>query len=164
VLHIFLIVLMVVQLTFIRVDSNIIDLTLNIRRKVLLGLLSAALSIGLAWLLVARYDLGITGVAAGFIAGRAIQSVSYPLMIGRILTIPTSAQVAAMLRPGLVTAGLFGAAAALSTVFTVGTWAGLIAASAFTGVVLVVAAVFGGLSEVQRRWLLGRARRVIRLK
>ncbi len=34
-----LIVLMVVQLTFIRVDSNIIDLTLNIRRKVLLGLL-----------------------------------------------------------------------------------------------------------------------------
>ena len=45
-----------------------------------------------------------------------------------------------------------------------GGWS-LVAASAFTGVVLVVAAVFGGLSEVQRRrWLLGRARRVIRLK
>ena len=164
VLPTFLIVLMVVQLTFIRVDSNIIDLTLNIRRKVLLGLLSAALSIGLAWLLVEHYDLGITGLAIGFIAGRAVQSISYPLMIGRILSIPTSAQVAAMLRPGLVTAGLFGAAAALSTVFSVGSWVGLVTASAFTGVVLVVAAVFGGLSEVQRRWLLGRARRVIRLK
>lgn len=159
-----LIVLMVVQLTFIRVDSNIIDLTLNIRRKVLLGLLSAALSIGLAWLLVERYELGITGLAAGFIAGRAVQSVSYPLMIGRILTISTSSQVAAMLRPGLVTAALFATAAALSTIFTVGTWVGLVAASAVTGVLLVVAAVFGGLSEVQRRWLLGRARRVIRLK
>ena len=159
-----LIVLMVVQLTFIRVDSNIIDLTLNIRRKVLLGLLSAALSIGLGWLLVKRYDLGITGVAAGFIAGRAVQSITYPLMIGRILTIPTSAQVAAMIRPGLVMAALFTTAAALSTIFTVGTWVGLIAASAVTGVVLVAVAVFGGLSEVQRRWLLGRARRVIRLK
>ena len=159
-----LIVLMVVQLTFIRVDSNIIDLTLNIRRKVLLGLLSAALSIGFAWLLVDRYELGITGMAIGFIAGRAVQSVSYPLMVGRILTIPTSAQVAAMLRPGFVTVGLFGAAAALSTVLAVGTWVGLVAASALTGVVLAAAAVFGGLSEVQRRWLLGRARRVIRLK
>jgi O-antigen/teichoic acid export membrane protein len=159
-----LIVLMVLQLTFIRVDSNIIDLTLNIRRKVLLGLLSAALSIGFAWFLVARLDLGIAGVAAGFIAGRAVQSVTYPLMIGRILTIPTSAQVAAIVRAGLVTAGLFGAAAALGPAVTVGTWVSLVVASALSGVVLVAAAVFGGLSEVQRRWLLSRARRVIRLK
>ncbi len=159
-----LIVLMILQLTFIRVDANIIDLTLNIRRKVLLGLLSAALSIGFAWFLVARLDLGIGGVAAGFIAGRAVQSVTYPLMIGRILAIPTSAQVVAMLRAGLVTAGLFGAAAALGSVVTVGTWVSLVVASALSGVVLVAAAVFGGLSEVQRRWLLSRARRVIRLR
>ena len=103
-----LIVVMILQLTLIRVDSNIIDLTLNIRRKVLLGLLSAGLSVGFAWVLVARFDLGISGLAAGFIAGRAIQSVTYPMMIGRILSIPTSAQVVALLRAGVVTAALFG--------------------------------------------------------
>ena len=159
-----LIVVMVLQLTLIRVDSNIIDLTLNIRRKVLLGLLSAALSIGFGWFLVAQLDLGITGVAAGFIAGRAVQSVTYPLIIGRILTIRTSTQFAAMLRAGFVTAGLFGAAAALGRVVAVETWVGLVVVSALSGLVLVTLAVFGGLSENQRRWLLSRARRVIRLK
>lgn len=159
-----LIVLMVLQLTLIRVDSNIIDLTLNIRRKVLLGLLSAALSVGFAWFLVARLDLGIPGVAIGFIAGRAVQSVTYPLMIGRILTIPTSAQVSASLRAGLVTAGLFGAAAALGRVLAVETWAGLVLASALSGLILVALAVLGGLSETQRRWLWSRALRVIRLR
>ena len=97
----FLIVLMVVQLTFIRVDSNIIDLTLNIRRKVLLGLLSGGLCPsawrGCWW---SATTSASWVVAIGFIAGRAVQSISYPLMIGRILTIPTSAQVAAMLRAG----------------------------------------------------------------
>jgi O-antigen/teichoic acid export membrane protein len=159
-----LIVLMILQLTLIRVDSNIIDLTLNVRRKVLLGLLSVVLSVGFAWFLVARLDLGIAGVAAGFIAGRAVQSVTYPLIIGRILTIPTSAQLAAMIRPGLVTAGLLGAAAALSRVVAVHTWPGLIAASAVSGVLLLAIAVLGGLSDVQRRWLWSRAKRVIRLR
>ena len=159
-----LIVLMVLQLTLIRVDSNIIDLTLNIRRKVLLGVLSAALSMGFAWFLVARLDLGIAGVAAGFIAGRAVQSVTYPLMIGRILTIPTSTQIAALLRAGIVTAGLFGAAAAVGGVVAVETLVDLVVVSALSGLVLVALAVFGGLSENQRRWLLSRARRVIRLR
>jgi O-antigen/teichoic acid export membrane protein len=159
-----LIVLMILQLTLIRVDSNIIDLTLNVRRKVLLGLLSVILSVGFAWFLVARLDLGIAGVAAGFIAGRAVQSVTYPLIIGRILTIPTSRQLAAMVRPGLVTAGLLGGAAALSRVMTVHTWVALVAASAVSGVLLLAIAVAGGLSEAQRRWLLSRAKRVIRLR
>ena len=159
-----LIVLMILQLTLIRVDSNIIDLTLNIRRKVLLGLLSAVLSVGFAWFLVAQLDLGIAGVAAGFIAGRAVQSFTYPLMIGRILTIPTFAQVAAVVRAGLVTAGLFGGAAVLGRVVAVENWVALVAASAVSGVVLAALAILGGLSAGQRRWLWSRAQRVIRLR
>jgi O-antigen/teichoic acid export membrane protein len=159
-----LIVLMVLQLTLIRVDSNIIDLTLNIRRKVLLGLLSATLSVVFAWFLVAQLDLGITGVAIGFIAGRAVQSVTYPLMIGRILMIPTASQVAALLRAGLVTLGLLASAAALGRVLAVGTWAGLLFASLLSGLVLVALAFLGGLSRTQRRRLWSRTRRVIRLR
>ncbi len=159
-----LIVVMILQLTLIRVDSNIIDLTLNIRRKVLLGVVSAGLSVLFAWVLVARFDLGISGLAAGFIAGRTIQSVTYPMMIGRILSIPTSAQVVALLRAGVVTAALFAVAAALSTVVGVGSWPALVAAAAVSGIVLTAIAVFVGLSARQRRWLVGRARRVIRFR
>jgi hypothetical protein len=55
-----LIVVMVLQFALIRNDSNIIDLTLNVRRKVLLGLGSAILCVGLSWFLVAR-GWGIVG-------------------------------------------------------------------------------------------------------
>ena len=79
-----LIVLMVLQFSLIRVDSNIIDLTLNLRTKVLLGLFSAALSVALAWVLVSHFQLGIPGVVIGFMAGRAVQSFTYPVMVGRI--------------------------------------------------------------------------------
>ena len=159
-----LIVVMILQLTLIRVDSNIIDLTLNIRRKVLLGVISAGLSVVFAWVLVARFNLGISGLAAGFIAGRAIQSVTYPLMIGRILSIPSSQQVAALLRAGVVTVALFAAAGALSTVIGVRSWVGLAGAACLSGIVLVAVAVFAGLSGHQRRWLMGRARRVMSLR
>ena len=42
-----MIVLMALQFALIRTDANIIDLTLNLRRKVLLGAFSSALSVGL---------------------------------------------------------------------------------------------------------------------
>ena len=57
---------MIVQLTLIRVDSNIIDLTLNLRWKVLLGLVSAGLSVAFAWVLVSRFDMGIAGGWKGY--------------------------------------------------------------------------------------------------
>ena len=61
-----LIVVMVTQLTLIRNDANIIDLTLNIRRKVLLGVLSVALSLALAalldWLLADRHYRDVSGL------------------------------------------------------------------------------------------------------
>lgn len=160
----FLIVVMVLQYTIIRVDSNIIDLTLNIRRKVLLGLLSAGLSVGFAWVLVAEFDMGIAGVAIGFIAGRAVQSVTYPLMIGRILAIPTTDQLRGLVRGGLSSAAVFAGAAALSTVVGAHTWIGLLLGAGISGIVLLAMAVFTGLSGTQRRWLWSRARRVVRLR
>ena len=82
-----MIMLMVLQFGLIRTDANIIDLTLNLRMKVLLGAISAVASVGLAWLFVGPMDLGIIGLVLGFIGGRTIQSIGYPLMIGRLLEI-----------------------------------------------------------------------------
>jgi O-antigen/teichoic acid export membrane protein len=157
------IVLMVLQYTVIRVDSNIIDLTLNIRRKVLLGLLAAGLSVAFAWILV-EAGLGISGVAIGFILGRSIQSVAYPLMIGRILDIPLATQLRGLARGGLASAGLFLVAALLSRNLFVHHWITLILGAGVSGLVLLAVAFFTGLSPTQRRWLWTRGRRVLSLR
>ncbi len=105
--------------------------------------------------------MGIAGVALGFIAGRAVQSVTYPLMIGRILEIPTTDQLRGLVRGGLSSAAIFAAAAALSTVVGAHTWIGFLLGAGISGIVLLAMAVFTGLSSTQRRWLWSRARRVV---
>ncbi len=161
---VFLIALMVLQLSLIRVDSNIIDLTLELRWKVLLGLLAAGLSVLLAWVFVSFFDLGIAGVVVGFMMGRTVQSIAYPVMIGRILDIPAQAQLKGMIRPALTTICVFAMAAALGTVATVTTWIGLVLAGGVTIVGASSVAVFLGLSRTPRRQLWARVRRMAKLK
>ncbi len=62
-----LIVIVVVQFVLIRNDAGIIDLTLRLQRKVLLGAVSVMVSIVAAAVLV-KY-LGIVGLCLGFILG-----------------------------------------------------------------------------------------------
>lgn len=161
---VFLIVLMVLQLTLIRVDSNIIDLTLELRWKVLLGLLAASISVVLAWVLVSTFGLGIGGLVAGFIIGRTVQSIAYPVMIGRILSLPLRAQLRGMIRPGSTTLCLFAAAAALSTVLTASTWVELLLAGGVTILGASSFAMFLGLPRSLRRQLRDRVRRVAKLR
>ena len=159
-----LIVVMVVQLTLIRVDSNIIDLTLDIRRKVLLGVVAAGTSVVLAWLLVGRAQLGIAGVAIGFMAGRVVQSLTYPAMIGRILALPRGVQVRGFARGALATGLLLGGAALLGRELHARSWAALVLGAGASGVVLIALAFVLGLSAGLRRRLWVRARRVGRLR
>ncbi|MDP9302327.1 MAG: lipopolysaccharide biosynthesis protein [Actinomycetota bacterium] len=161
---VFLIVLMVLQLTLIRVDSNIIDLTLELRWKVLLGLLAAGISVAIAWVLVSNFGLGIAGLVAGFMIGRTVQSIAYPVMIGRILGIPLQTQLKGAIRPGLTTACLLGVATALSAVVTASTWVGLVLAGGVSIVGASSFAFFLGLPRGQRRQLWDRVRRVAKLR
>ncbi len=158
-----MIMLMVLQFALIRTDANIIDLTLNLRRKVLLGTASAALSVGLAWFFLSVLDMGIVGLAIGFIIGRAMQSIAYPLMIGRVLGTPPLAQVRAIVRPGLATAGLFVGASVLSTVIHAGTWGSLVVVGTGTACIVTLAAMYLGLSPGPRALVWKRLRRVARL-
>ena len=86
-----LICVMVLQFVLIRVDSNVIDVTLQVRAKVLLGLMSAALVVGLGVLLVGVAELGIPGIVAAMILGRAPLSIAYPVLIARLLRMRTRA-------------------------------------------------------------------------
>jgi len=158
-----LIVVMVLQFALIRNDSNIIDLTLNIRRKTLLGVASAGASVALSWFLI-RQGLGIAGLAVGFIGGRALLTVAYPWMVGRQLGISPSQQLRALIRPGLVTAALFGPCALLGAAEGTGSWFWLFTRVAGSFLVVAPLAFLGGLSASQRRQLWNRARRIARLR
>jgi O-antigen/teichoic acid export membrane protein len=158
-----MVMLMVLQFALIRTDANIIDLTLNLRRKVLLGTVSAALSVGLAWLFLGPLDMGLIGLVLGFIVGRTIQSVSYPLMIGRLLGIPLERQLKGVVRPGLATAALFAGASILSTSAHAGSWPALVLSVGITAGVIALLAFFAGLPAGTRALLWQRFRRVVRL-
>ena len=156
-----LIVLMIVQFAFIRNDSSIIDLTLQLRGKVLLGLLSAGVSIAVAVLLIRTWDMGISGLALGFIAGRSIVSVAYPWSVCRALGITPGGQVKGALRPLAFSAALYAGALALAPHADVHSWTVLAAAGAASLAVFGAGALFLGLSAAQRARLSGRARQVL---
>jgi O-antigen/teichoic acid export membrane protein len=162
-----LIMVMVTQFVLIRNDANIIDLTLNLRHKVLIGALSATLSLAVASVLISYFDAGITGLCLGFIVGRSILSLGYPLMVGRFLRVSLASQLKGTLRPGFATVLLFslalklGGLLAASVRFAVSEWAGLILSGGMTLGVVFVLAFYVGLSGDQRRLVLRRVRMVM---
>ena len=157
-----LLMAMVAQFVMIRTDANIIDLTLNLRMKVLIGFLSAALSAAAAAYAVGILGLGAVGVCLGFIAGRSILSIGYPVLVGRTLGVSLGEQLRATLRPGAVTALIFGLSAIGSRTVAVGSWWILAPCVAVTLPVATLAAFQLGLAPAQRQQVLKRLRRAMR--
>jgi hypothetical protein len=161
-----LIILAAMQLAFLRSDGNIIDLTLRMSQKVLLGLLSVTVSIVAASVLVGYYNLGIVGLCLGIMAGRLIVNVGYPMLITRFFGIPLSSRFGRALRPALVTFLLFAlafavdASASLSTRAGLAGWMFFLLAAALTGIGILIISFFAGLSNGQRHSILRRVRAV----
>jgi O-antigen/teichoic acid export membrane protein len=156
-----LICVMVLQFALIRVDSNVIDVTLHVRAKVVLGLASAGLAVALGVLLVGPVDLGIAGLVTAFILGRAPLTVAYPLLVARLLRLPNAVRLGAVWRPALITVGVFACSVWIrAQVPTIG-WFPLVALGSMTGMVCLVVAYAGGLSPVQRRRVRTRVLRVV---
>ncbi len=117
-----LIVVVVFQFVFIRNDANVIDLTLHLNNKVILGAISVAISILAACILVYFFKMGIIGVSLGIILGRLLLSVAYPILIGHNLHIEFLSQLKAIIRPGLVAASLFVVATILDSYLPTDEW------------------------------------------
>jgi O-antigen/teichoic acid export membrane protein len=154
-----LIVSAVAQFVFIRNDANIIDLTLDLRRKVLVGLLSAGLSAAIAGVLVAQYGMGIAGLALGYVIGQTVLSVAYPLIVCRFLGLSLRSQVKGALRPACVTVFLWGSLWALGDRFVVRTWPGLLLSAGLTFLASSLFVFYAGMTAEQRARLLKRLRR-----
>jgi O-antigen/teichoic acid export membrane protein len=157
-----LIVVMILQFALIRNDSSIIDLTLELRAKVLLGLVSAALSIGVALVLLKVWEMEIVAVVAGFVAGRSILTVAYPLLVSRYLGSSPSGQFRSAVRPALVCAALFGGAALLAPAAEAGSWLSLIGLGSVSFGAFGAAAFLLGLTSGQRRQVSRRLRQIAR--
>jgi O-antigen/teichoic acid export membrane protein len=162
-----LIVIVVVQFVLIRNDSNIIDLTLNIRQKVLMGAISAGFSIGLAALFVSVFKLGIVGLSLGLFLGRAILSLGYPIIVGRYLGVTLASQLKSCLKPAFITVILFSLATLLDHYVIPGTWKGLtgwiqfILSAGTTALLFLGMAFYTGLSGDQRKAILRRFQAVV---
>ncbi len=156
-----LIVVMTLQFAFIRNDSSIIDLTLELRSKVVLGFVSAAASIGLAVFFIRGLDLGIEGLALGFITGRAIVSVAYPWSVCRSLGLSVTGQLRGAARSLAFTALLFGAAVAAAPATDVDSWPALVPLAAATLTLAMALSFFIGLSATQRIRVSHRVRQII---
>ena len=92
-----LIVLMIVQLIFIRNDAYVIDLMLQLREKVVMGVIAAIVSIGLSAVLIPKF--GIAGMCLGMIVGRMALTISYPFVINRHLGRTWKPRIGRALRP-----------------------------------------------------------------
>jgi O-antigen/teichoic acid export membrane protein len=162
-----LIVVGVVQLVYIRSDGNIIDLTLRLSQKVLLGFLSVTLSIVAASVAVGYFKLGIPGLCLGIMAGRLVMSVGYPALIGRFLGVSLSSQLKGILRPALVTILLFSLAVGLDGLLAapalsgVRGWIGFLLLAGMTGILLLLLSFYAGLSGDQRRTIVRRVHNVL---
>lgn len=153
-----MIVLTVFQLTFVRNDAFIIDLTLNLRNKVLLGGLSAILSLALAAILI--QPLGIVGLCLGLLVGRSILSVGYPLLVGSALNLSSRTQLRGLVRPALVTVILFTATAYLGQYFVVKDWFRFLLFGSLTFASAFGIALITGLRHNERKAIVSRISKI----
>jgi O-antigen/teichoic acid export membrane protein len=162
-----LIVVAAMQLAFIRSDGNIIDLTLHLSQKVLLGFLSVTVSIVAACILVGYFKLNIVGLCLGIMGGRLIISIGYPMLISRFLGVSLISQLNWMFRPILVTILLFSIAvgldhyASLTLRSGILGWLVFILSAGVTGILMLLISFYTGLSSDQRRIMIRRVRTMI---
>jgi O-antigen/teichoic acid export membrane protein len=156
-----LIVVMVTQFVFLGNDARIIDLTLQMRAKVLIGAISAVLSVVLAAVAMSFAANDIIAMCVGIIAGRLVLTVAYPLIVGRLLGDPVWRQLRGIPRPAITTVVLFAVSMRLGERLTANTWVELIVWGGATAVAVAVAAAFVGMTASQRTALIARVRKIL---
>ncbi len=136
-----LMVLMMMQCILIRSDAFIIDATLNMRAKVVLGAVSTGMSILFAYVLGRVTASPVVGVISGLILGRLLLTVCYPILVARFLG-HSRRNLVDMLRPAVVTAALFASCSLLGRHLTFRSWPMFASAGALS-LLLLLPAAFG---------------------
>lgn len=155
-----LLVLIAAQTAFIRCDAYIIDAALQPGSRVRVSAAAAVVAISLS--VVLTHYAGTVGLCLGVLAGRATQSIWYPVLVHRCLDGIPGLSSRWLLRPLSVVAVLFGACTYLGRDLLVRHWvlwaaAVLLTAMLAAGVTLwgmprdIQTAVRGRVAELGRR-------------
>jgi O-antigen/teichoic acid export membrane protein len=143
-----LIVLMILQFIFIQNDGAIINVTLNMKMKVLLALVSAIISIGLSILLINNY--GIAGLCISIIAGRLLLTFGYPYLVNRFIN-DNIFLLSKILRPIITSILFFIFCYLVADMININNWIYLIVAIVFSFILFGVLSWFSGLKVIQRK-------------
>jgi O-antigen/teichoic acid export membrane protein len=146
-----LIVVLMLQTVLIRADAYVIDATLDVRGRVLVGAAAAGAAIALAALLTPVYQ--ITGLCIGFAAGRVLQSVGQPILVRRLLGAAPGARWPGAARRLAVSAVLLFAAARAGRAIDPGSWFEWAVGAALCTVLALALAWVAGLGTEGRRLL-----------
>ncbi len=156
-----LLVLIAVQLLFIRNDAFLINLTLNVRRKAIIGLCAALLSIGLAFPLTT--SLGMIGLCVAVLMGRTVMTIAYPAIVGAFLGMSAMAQIRVIMRPLLVMVMVFAFAVYVGREVVATDWVTLFIYAGFSAGIAFLVQFLIGFSSSQRLGVLRRARCILGL-
>lgn len=115
-----LMVVIAVQLLFLRNETYLIDLTLDINNKVLLGLLSLFITIILAIFLI--HYLKIIGLCISILLGRLLLTISYPLITGTFFGVSLFKQVKPLVRSLIMMTFFFYISTLIGTRIDINSW------------------------------------------
>ena len=143
-----LLVLIAVQSAFIRCDAYLIDAALQPQRRVRVGIaagiVTLLLSIGLT------HWAGMVGLCLAILAGRATQTIGYPLLVRNCLAQSPGLSMTWLVQPLLVMGLLFAGAAYGSQHLLVDHWLSWVLAVAVTFLSAIGLAVVFGLPAALR--------------
>jgi len=155
-----LIVLIAVQTAFIRADAYIIDAALQSWLRVVISAAATVVTITLAIALTRAF--GLPGLCVGVLAGRTLQTMTYPALARRCVEDHGPALPLGFARGLVVTAALFSAASALGQRLVVSNWLVWAAGVAATLALASGVAFVMGLSRESQHAVLRRAAEVMR--
>ena len=156
-----LLVVATVQTAFIRCDSYILDAALRPRLRVMVGAVTAVVTIVVCVLLTREF--GLAGLCIGVVAGRLVQTIAYPAIVRQMLAQEEGGRAAltpvpALVRPLVVMAGLFTLAAFLGERNATTAWVLWVPGVALTTAIALALAFVLGLPPAARQATAGRIR------
>jgi hypothetical protein len=156
-----LIVLIALQTAFIRTDSYIIDASLRPRARVIFGAITVVVTLALG--IVLTHALGIAGICLALLIGRAIQSISYPMIVHSCLEKPrmSMSERLAAVRMALTTAVLFAAASIFGRLWLAQHWYVWLGGVAATAVCVAGLTLVLGPTPTDRRAIIARIRNMV---
>ncbi|WP_194974090.1 MATE family efflux transporter [Aquiflexum lacus] len=143
-----LILFLTVQYIFFYTSSVIINVTLDLKRKVFITLFASGISILLAFVLVRDY--GIVGFCISFLIGRMVLSIGYPIILKRKINDNSPLIKLDNVRQSLFIVIAFGVGAYIQDYIEINSWIYLVLFGGLSCVILFLVYWIFGLRKYQR--------------